>query len=469
MGITGHNNPGSTGICLIIKVFYQFTSRWKVRVVIMVRVGIGFLIATMAGVVFSDIAVTSKARKSLQITVYRDFGVVQDVRNVSLLKGSNRIRFEEVATGIQESSAEITWTGPEKLTVLGQAYEFDLISPAKLMEKFVGKELEIIPSNSKDSLPKTAELLSINGQEPVFRMGTQITFGQVGRILFPYVPDNLYTKPTLIWDVESQERQDIEVTTEYATDGIAWKALYSLDLTTKDSSAKFSGSILLDNKSGVNCRDAFITFVTGNVHRIKNEDEMAARSGKKYGDFYFYTINRPVTVPDNQQKQLEWIPDTKIKYQPRIVVSFDDTEAVSSGSVWSSAHIENSQSNALGLPFPGGVVKVAKRDSQGKKWFIGDDYMDDVKTNSSFDINITTSSDISAVRKKVVEQGKSYNYIIELKNNKNKNCQVKVRDYTCSGMTISSNNKYSEKNAYIEWDVALESDGTAKIQYNVMK
>lgn len=439
------------------------------RVAIMVRVSIGLLIAIMAWTVFSDIAVTSKARKSLQITVYRDFGIVQDVRNVSLLKGSNRIRFEEVASGIQESSAEITWTGPDKLTVLGQAYEFDLISPNKLMEKFVGKELEIVPTNSKDSLPKTAELLSINGQEPVFRMGTQITFGQVGRILFPYVPDNLYTKPTLIWDVESQERQDIEVTTEYATDGIAWKALYSLDLTTKDSSAKFSGAILLDNKSGVNCRDAFITFVTGNVHRIKNEDEMVTCSGKKYGDFYFYTINRPVTVPDNQQKQLEWIPDTKIKYQPRIVVGFNDTEAVSSGSVWSSAHIENNQANSLGLPFPGGIVKVAKRDSQGKKWFIGDDYMEDVKANSSFDININTSSDVSAVRKKVVEQGKGYNYIIELKNNRNKNCLVKVRDYTCSGMTVSSNNKYSEKNAYIEWDVGLEPDGTTKIQYSVTK
>ncbi len=439
------------------------------RVVTMVRVGVGFLIVIMTGTAFSDIAVTSKARKSLQITVYRDFGIVQDIRNVSLLKGSNRIRFEEVATGIQESSAEISWTGPEKLTVLGQAYEFDLISPTKLMEKFVGKELEIVPSNSKDSLPRTAELLSINGQEPVFRLGTQITFGQVGRILFPYVPDNLYTKPTLIWDVESQERQDIEVTTEYTTEGIAWKALYSMDLNTKDSTAQFSGSILLDNNSGVNCKDAFITFVTGNVHRIKREDEIADCSGKKYGDFYFYTINRPVTVPDNQQKQLEWIPDTKIKFQPRITVAFADTESVSSGAVWSSAHVENSQANSLGLPFPGGVVKVAKRDSQGKKWFIGDDYMEDVKTNSSFDININTISDVSAVRKKVVEQAKGINYTIEVRNRKNKSYQVKVRDYSCSGKTISSNNKYSIKNAYIEWDVGLEPNGTAKIQYSIMK
>jgi hypothetical protein len=435
----------------------------------MVRIGTGLLIAAVIVAGFSDIAVTSKARKSLQITVYRDFGIVQDVRKVSLLKGSNRIRLEEVATGIQESSAEISWTGPEKLTVLGQAYEFDLVSPAKLMEKYIGKELEIIPSNSNDTVPKVAELISINGEEPVFRIGTQITFGQIGKILFPYVPDNLYTKPTLIWDVESQERQDIEITAEYTTEGIAWKALYSLDINTKDSTALLSGAILLDNHSGVFCKDAMITFVTGNVHRIKNDENEQISFGKRYGDFYFYTINRPVTIQDNQIKQLEWIPETKIKCQNRLVVDFIDTDLVANAQIWNAAYIENTQANSLGLPLPGGVVKVSKRDSQGKKWFVGDDYIEDAKANSSGAIKMNNVSDITAMKKKVVEQGKGNNYIIELKNNKDKSYHVFVRDYSCTGMSVTSNNKFVTKNSYIEWEVRLEPDQNLKINYSIAK
>jgi hypothetical protein len=430
----------------------------------------GYLIAILAGIGFSDIAVTSKARKSLQVTVYRDFGIIQDIRNLSLLKGSNRIRLEEVATGIQESSADISWVGPEKLTVLGQSYEFDLISPVKLMEKYIGKELEIIPSGYTDTVPKIAELISINGEQPVFRIGTQITFGQIGRILFPYVPDNLYTKPTLIWDVESQERQDVEITTEYTTEGFEWKALYSLDLTTRDSSALFSGAILFDNHSGVPCKDAMVTFVTGNVHRIKSEKDKPVISDKKYGDYYFYTINRPVTIQDNQKKQLEWIPETKIKYQPRLIVDFSNSDQISSGVCWNAVHVENNQSNALGLPFPGGVLRVSRKDSQGKKWYVGDDYMDDVKSNASFDIKINTVTDITAIRKKVLEQGKENNYIIELKNTKNKVCQVLIRDYLCAGRNLTSNdNKYSEKDSYIEWNINLEPDQSTKINYSLSK
>jgi hypothetical protein len=432
--------------------------------------GIGLVIITLVGISLSDIAVTSKARKSLQVTVYRDFGVVQDVRKVSLLKGSNRIRFEEVATGIQESSVEISWSGPEKLSVLGQSYEYDLISPAKLMEKYIGKELEIIPSGTDDTVPKVAELISINGEQPVFRIGTKITFGQIGRILFPYLPDNLYTKPTILWDVESLERQDIEVTTEYTTEGIEWKALYSLDLNMKDSSAVFSGAILFNNHSGEICKDAMITFVTGNVHRIKNEKCGISGSENDYGDFYFYTINRPVTISDNQKKQLEWVPETKIKFQPKLIVDFPDSDQVTSGECWNAAHIENNQSNALGLPLPGGVVRVSRKDSQGKNWYVGDDCMDDVKSNTSFAVKINTVNDIIATRKKVLEQGKENNYIIEVKNNKKKPFQVLIRDYKCAGRLLTSNhNNYVEKNSYIEWSVRLEAGQSTKINYTLLK
>jgi hypothetical protein len=213
-----------------------------------------------------------------------------------------------------------------------------------------------------------------------------------------------------------------------------------------------------------------ITFVTGNVHRIKNEKCGISGSENDYGDFYFYTINRPVTISDNQKKQLEWVPETKIKFQPKLIVDFPDSDQVTSGECWNAAHIENNQSNALGLPFPGGVVRVSRKDSQGKNWYVGDDCMDDVKSNTSFAVKINTVNDIIATRKKVLEQGKENNYIIEVKNNKKKPFQVLIRDYKCAGRLLTSNhNNYVEKNSYIEWSVRLEAGQSTKINYTLLK
>ena len=146
-----------------------------------------FLLLT--GHLYADIAVTVDARKDLQLTVYRDFGVVKDIRKINLPDGANRIRFEGVATGINTESVNLEWKSGTGIELIGQSYEFDLVSPVKLMEKYVGREIEIVPR--KDQWPDTglqiAELISIHGQEPVFRIGTKITFGDIGRILFPYI------------------------------------------------------------------------------------------------------------------------------------------------------------------------------------------------------------------------------------------------------------------------------------------
>ena len=433
-----------------------------------------FSIFIFAIVFFSaaDIAVTTKARKNLQVTIYRDFGIVKDVRTVSLLKGSNRIRFEDVATGIKESTADFSWSGSRALDVLGQTYEFDLVSPTKLMEKYIGKELEIIPYNSNivDTIPQVAELISIHGEEPVFRIGTKITYGQIGRILFPYVPENLFTKPTLILDVESQERQDIELTAQYVVDGISWNAVYSFDVNTKDATGNFGGWIQFDNQSGLSCKDAKIIFVAGYAHRIsENDADLRRRTEKETGNFYFYSINRPVTLQDNQKKQIEWITGAKIKYQPGFCAEFFDSGMVSSGTVYSVAHIDNNQQNNLGLPLPGGIVRVSKSDAQQNSWFIGEDLLEDTKSNTAFDLKINAIQDIVATKRRVVEQGKNNNFITEIKNLKDKECIITVRDFCYPGYSIFSNDKFVLKSNYVEWKVRVLPGQVYRINFSLQK
>jgi hypothetical protein len=316
-------------------------------------------------------------------------------------------------------------------------------------------------------------LISIHGEQPFFRIGTQITFGQVGRILFPYVPENLFTKPTLIWDVISKDRQDINLTAQYAAKGLSWNAGYAFKVDTKNETGSFSGWIRLDNRSGMTCKDAHITCVAGNPYRIYRpelSDSIMYKSLDVLPDnFYFYTINRPVTLFDNQKKQIEWIPEVTINYHPGYVAELYDSANGSNGMVYMVARIENSRDNNLGLPLPSGVVRISKRDDQNSDWFVGEDLLEDSKDNSQFDLKIKTISDIIVTKRKIIEQGNNNNFIIDIVSKSDKVVEVSVRNYSKLTSSIFSNDKFVSHGDYTEWFVRVLPGQKSKIRYTIQK
>ena len=432
-------------------------------------------ILIITAVVSADIAVTGEARKALHLTVYRDFGVIRDCRAVNLPKGTNRIRFEGVATGIDASSVFVEWPKGKDLDLLSQSYEFDLISPTKLMEKYIGKELEIIPRRESliDSTQRSAELLSVHGEEPVFRVGTKITYGHIGQILFPYVPDNLYTKPTLIWEFYSPDRQPVELSATYLTEGVSWRAGYVLHIDKTENTGLFSALITLDNQSGLDCKDATITFVAGNIKRVESVEPQVVKSSASDGDFYFYSINRPITLLTNQTKQIEWIPQVNIRFKQSYIVDF---RSVSQSNSWEKhatlvLEAENSEQNNLGIPLPEGLVRIFKKDVQSNSRFVGEDIIEDTKSKSSFSINVGGVSEIIA--KKIFqrsEPNKGDSFIIDIRNNTEKEIELKVIDSIGTSRLSSSSANYRYINdSMVEWTLKSGPRENRKISYVLQK
>jgi len=141
-------------------------------------------------------------QEELAVTVYNvNMALVKDQRKLELPKGACELRFMDVAAKIIPTSVHIvSLTAPDNLFVLEQNYEYDLLSPAKLLDKYVGKEVKLYTKNHYTEREEwvTATLLS-NNQGPIFKIGDEITYGHPGRIIFPGVPDNLMAKPTLVW------------------------------------------------------------------------------------------------------------------------------------------------------------------------------------------------------------------------------------------------------------------------------
>ncbi|MDA8432392.1 MAG: hypothetical protein M0Z60_05435, partial [Nitrospiraceae bacterium] len=114
----------------------------------------------------------------IAVTIYNvNLGLVKDKRKIRLRKGRGDLRFMDVASQIIPPSVSIRSLGKgEGLRVLEQNYEYDLLSPQKLLDKYVGKEVKLYQKNPYTEREEVvaATLLSNNGG-PIFRIGDGIT------------------------------------------------------------------------------------------------------------------------------------------------------------------------------------------------------------------------------------------------------------------------------------------------------
>ncbi|WP_246560075.1 DUF4139 domain-containing protein [Geobacter grbiciae] len=216
----------------------------------------------------------------IALTIYnRNLGLVKDRREIRLGQGSGELRFMDVAAQIIPTSVSIASLSGGELQVLEQNYEYDLLSPQKLMDKYVGKEVKLYQKNPHTEREEvvTATLLSNNGG-PVYRIGDEITFGHPGRLIFPGVPDDLIARPTLVWLLEGAAVEKRTIEASYLTGGISWRADYVVTLSEKDDQANLAGWVTIDNRSGAAYRNATLKLVAGDVNRVQEQSTRFAKS-----------------------------------------------------------------------------------------------------------------------------------------------------------------------------------------------
>ena len=148
------------------------------------------------------------------------------------------------------------------------------------MEKYVGHKVRLYQS---DGAYHEATLLSTDG--PVFEINGQIHMGHSGRLVLPSLPENLVSKPTLVWLLRNQTARPQRVEASYLTGGITWKADYVMVLNAADTLSDLTGWVTIDNKSGATYGNAALKLVAGDVNRAPDARrdqrmmELAAKAG----------------------------------------------------------------------------------------------------------------------------------------------------------------------------------------------
>jgi hypothetical protein len=444
---------------------------------------------------------TLEDQTGLALTIYNvNLALVKDQRRIKLFNGIGDLRFMDVASKIMPTSVHIkSLINPGTLQVLEQNYEYDLLNPQKLLDKYVGKDVKLLtrnPYTEREELV-TATLLSNNGQ-PIFKIGDEITFGHPGRIIFPGVPEDLNAKPTLVWMLDNELLSKQKIEASYLTNGINWRSDYVVTLNDRDDKADLSGWVTIDNRSGATYNNAKLKLVAGDVNRARNkhdyEDKMMRFAKRAIGEasapqfkedsffeYHIYTLARPATVKDKQTKQISLVTadDIPVKkellyYGAQHYYTSRYGEAMSNQKVGVFVEMQNRKTSNLGMPLPKGTVRVYKADKEGSLQFVGEDSIDHTPKDEKVRIKLGDAFDVVGSRKqtdwkKIAYDTYEASFEISLRNHKKENVVVKVVEpIPGDWKMLKASHAYKKTAAFTaEFNIAVPKDKEVKLTYRV--
>lgn len=451
--------------------------------------------------------VASAQNEGLELAVYnQDLALVKDRRGLELSEGLNEVRFVDVAALIDPTSVHFrSLTDPEGTVVLEQNYEYDIVGSAKLLQKYVDMEISLV---TQDGQEYVGTLLSGAGDVILQAADGQVTvvkLDQIKEFTFPALPEGLITRPTLVWQVESVQggAQDVEVT--YLTNGVNWQANYIVVLADDDQSLDLDGWVTLDNRSGTSYQDAKLKLIAGDIHRaptagydMAEKVFMAAEAApapqveeRAFFEYHLYEVQRPVTVKDQQTKQIEFatgtgVPALKFFVYDGSQLSFwgpyqpvDDPSygTASNKKVMVMLQFDNSEEAGLGMPLPKGTLRVYKRDVDGSTLLVGEDAIDHTPKDEQVRLYIGDAFDIVGERIQTdfkVEYDEDWmeeSYEITLRNHKDEAIEVRVVEHMfrwTEWKILESSHEYEKMDAQnIEFRVPVEANGETVVTYTV--
>jgi hypothetical protein len=444
---------------------------------------------------------TLEDQVDLAVTVYNsDIALVRDIRTLRLARGVSELQFMDIAATVNPATVHFrSLSEPARLGVLEQNYEYDLLEPDKLLRKYVGRDVKLVRTRQQDGTTRpeevTARLLSYNNA-PVWRIGDEIVTGMgADHIRFPELPENLYSRPTLIWTLENDGNTSHRVEAAYLAGKLSWAADYVLNVGRDDKAADLDGWVTLTNGSGTAFRNAKLQLVAGDLNRVRQvigrmsmdsvrAEAAAARPMEQeaFSEYHLYTLGRKTTINNNETKQVSLLGGSGVPVLKRYVVegqAFYYHNAQHPGApikdlVQVYYQFKNEERTGLGVPMPAGTVRVYQADSQGGVQFVGEDRITHTPKDETLNLKIGNAFDVVCERNQIDFEkiaGSTYEleYEITLRNHKAAAITVEVNEpLGGTWQMLRSSHAWTKTAAWAsQFSVPVAANGSAVLKYRV--
>ncbi|CAM8638740.1 COG5316 Uncharacterized conserved protein [Comamonadaceae bacterium] len=445
-------------------------------------------------------------QQEVAVTIYNDnLALVKDVRKVPLKAGASALAFRDVSARMRAETALMrSLSSPGALRVQEQNFDFDLLTPQKMLEKYVGKQVKVVrthPTTGAETV-ETATVLSANNGV-VLQIGQRIETGVPGRLVFDDVPPNLRDRPTLVMNLQNTgpAQQDVELS--YLTGGLSWKADYVVELNAAEDALDVSGWVTLTNTSGATYRNARLQLVAGDVNQVAPEmatrgrpQLMAATAMAKAEsdvveeslfEYHLYTLERPTTIAENQTKQVALLSAAGVPARRELVLQGADYYYQGlSGDLGTKLKVaaflefDNKEASRLGVPLPKGVARVYKKDKSGNAQFIGEDRLDHTAKNEKVRLKLGNAFDVSADKKqtdfKRLSNTSKFGFVAEsayevvLRNAKKEPVTVTVQEpIPGDWQMLAASQPHTKVSANMAvWKVTVPAEGKTVLTYRTL-
>ncbi|MFT3906842.1 MAG: hypothetical protein QM718_11100 [Steroidobacteraceae bacterium] len=438
------------------------------------------------------------------------YALVRVDRSVQLAAGRATLRFDDVAALIDPTTVTFSVPAEPAVRVLEQNFQFDLVSSAKLLQRYVDKTVSVERRDGGNVSTTSGTLLSAtDGLVLRDASGNIHALHDYSSIRFPELPGGLITQPTLLWDLDVPTAGTKRARVTYQTGGVTWWADYNLIFSEgKDANSgliDLSAWVSIINQSGASYENARLKLVAGEVHRAE-APQRVPRSGvvmmtaekrsdgfteQGFDEFHLYTLGRPATLPNNSTKQLELFDRARqIPAQRELVYNalqdpgfgspYTEREpgvAVNT-SVATNLVFRNDAKSSLGMPLPAGRVRVARIDAaDGSLEFIGEDVIAHTPKDETVRLRLGNAFDVVGERRQTdfrIDTGGKWmeeQIEIRLRNHKSEPVSVQVVEplYRWSNWQVLKSSQAYEKDSarQIHFAVAVPRDGESVLTYRV--
>jgi hypothetical protein len=439
----------------------------------------------------------------LNVTVYNsNIALVRDVRQLTLPSGTFRLKFMDIAATVNPATVHFrSLNDPEKLGVIEQNYEYDLLEPAKLLHKYVGKEVTLVRSYQENNSTKREEIkatLLSDNNGPVWKIGNDIVTGMFAESYrFPEVPANLYDRPTLLMSLENSGARKQQVEASYLASNLSWNADYVLTVARDDKNADLDGWVTVVNNSGTAFHNARLQLVAGELNRVADRGAMTrsemsvavpmAKAAQQFqqeafSEYHLYSLGRKTSVEDKETKQIRLLQGSGVPVEKILMVngqSYYYRNQQTPGAplkdpVMVYYKFRNEEKNGLGIPLPAGNVRVYQKDSKGGILFAGEDRVDHTPKDEDVNIHIGNAFDVVAEHKqtdykRIDTHTWEMEFEVTLRNHKDTPVTVQVNEPIGGDWEmLSSTYKYTKTAAFAaQFIVPVAKDGTSVLKYRI--
>ena len=439
-------------------------------------------------------------RQAVAVTIYnQSLALIREERQVNLNAGRNLLALREVSAQIKPQTASLRSLSGARLALREQNFDFDLLTPRKLLDKYVGKTVTVVRAHDK-SETETREQATVlaNNDGVVLKYADRIETGLPpnARIVYPDVPQTLRDRPTLVVDLDSDKAGAQRIDLSYLSGGLTWQADYVATLSGDEKTLDLAGWVTLTNQSGAAYENAKLQLVAGDVNRVPEpraammRDRVAPMAAaapapmaqENLFEYHLYTLGQPTTLRDQQTKQVALLSATRVpaKKEYRLQgASYwyesegSEPEQGDKRSVEVFMSFDN-KGGDLGVPLPRGTARVYKSDSAGHPQFIGEDRIDHTPKNETVRLKLGKAfdltgnwkrTDFSRLSRREFEQ----TIAIELANAKDEAVTVRVVEPIPGDwkMLTESLPHLKSSASSAQWDVPVPANGKTTLTYRV--